>query len=124
MELLPKPTILACYLEREYQPPMPALRLQWEATQGTTERRWYLPCHLTLTGAAPERFGLTVIRRDIDSYGVRLLWNEMNLNWTGLSRVQLLTSALTPLLRALGQDLWQLLNQPVNGMIAHPAQVA
>lgn len=124
MEMLPKPAILDSYVESEFQPPMPALRLRWETTVGTTERRWYLPCHLTLTGPAPERFGLTIVRRDVDSYAVRILWDEMNLNWSGLSRVQLLTSALTAILRALGQDLWQLLNQPVNGVIVHPAQVA
>ena len=124
MESLPKPAILERYVETAYQSPMPAVVLRWETATGTTERRWYLPQHLILTGPAPERFGLTIIRHGADSYAVRLLWDDMNLNWNDLSRVQLLTSAFTPLLRALGQDLWQLLNQPIDGVTEHPANVA
>jgi hypothetical protein len=121
MEALPKPAILESYLDRASQPPMPAMHLRWETAQGTTERRWYLPRHLTLTGPAPERFGLTIVRRAADSYAVRMIWDDMNLNWTDLTRVQLLTSAITPILRALGQDLWQLLNQPIEAGAVHPA---
>jgi hypothetical protein len=124
MESLPRPTILESYVDKRFQPSMPAFRLRWEPTQGTTERRWYLPQHLTLTGPAPERFGLTVLRRGADSYSASMIWNDMNLTWTDLSRVQLLTSAVTPILRALGQDLWHLLNRPIAGATVPPAHVA
>jgi hypothetical protein len=124
MESLPKPTILENYVEREFQPPMPAWRLRWETSQGTTERRWYLPRHLTLTGPAPERFGLTITRNDSDSYAASVIWDDMKLNWNDLSRVQILTCAFTPLLRALGQDIWQLLNRPIDRAASHPAHVA
>ena len=122
MLTLSKPTVLECYLD-DSTPPLPAMRLRWDS-HATAEGRWYLPGHLTLTGAAPERFGLTIARRDTDVYAVRVLWNEMCLSWAGLSRVQLLTSALAPILRALGQDIWQLLNQPIDSVMAHPAKVA
>jgi len=124
MESLPKPAILESYVERAFQPPMPAWRMRWEPTQGTTERRWYLPRHLTLTGPAPERFGLTVVRRGTDCYSVSMIWDDINLNWTDLTRVQILTSAFTPILRALGRDLWQLLNQAIDGATADRAYVA
>ena len=40
-----------------------------------------------------------------------------------LTRVQLLTSALAPLLGALGTDLWYLLDQPVVGYVTSAAPV-
>ena len=125
MEFLPKPAILESYLESAYHPPVPALRLHWDPeTTGTAERSWYLPRHLTLKGPAPERFGVSIVRVDFDSYDVRLLWVDMYLSWMGLTRVQLLTSALSPLLRILGRDLWQFLNQPVQSVVAPTSKVA
>jgi hypothetical protein len=125
MESLPKPVIVESYLETAYPPPLPALRLYWDPEMtGTAERSWFLPRHLTLKGPAPERFGLSIVRVAHDSYTVRLLWNDLYLNWTALTRVQLLTSALSPLLRVLGQDLWQLLNQPVQSEAAAVHKVA
>jgi hypothetical protein len=124
MEFLPKPAVVESYLANEYQPPLPALRLYWNPEAGMAERSWYLPQHLTLKGPAPERFGLSVVRSDADSYTVRLLWNDIYLSWTGLMRVQLLTSALSPLLRVLGQDLWDLLNQPIQSAPAGRSKVA
>jgi hypothetical protein len=114
MESLPKPVVVESYVETAYPPPLPALRLYWDPEKtGTAERSWFLPRHLTLKGPAPERFGLSIVRGHGDSYSARLLWNDLYLHWTALTRVQLLTSALSPLLRVLGQDVWQLLNQPV-----------
>jgi hypothetical protein len=125
MESLLKPTVVEYFVDRDYQPPLPGMRLRWDSESfDAVERRWYLPKHLVLTGPAPERFGITVDRRDTDSYDVRVLWDQMCLTWKGLSRVHLLTSALTSLLRALDQDLWQLLNQPVHSVAAHPGKVA
>jgi hypothetical protein len=104
---------------------LPALRLRWDADSAAmAERTWHLPKHLTLKGPPPVRFGLSLVREPGDAYAARLLWNEMCLSWTGLTRVQLLTSALSPLLRALGQDLWHVLNQPVESAAGHPTKVA
>ena len=125
MEALPKPVVLGSFIEDKYQPPVPGLRLRWDSHAfGAAERCWHLPQHLTLTGPAPERFGVTITRLEDDAYAVRLLWNEMCFVWNGLSRVQLLTSALTALLRAFDQDLWRLLNQPLNAVAAHPPLAA
>jgi hypothetical protein len=114
MDTLPKAVVVESYLADEYQPAMQVLRLRWDPdSPGIMDRSWYLPQHVTLKGPAPERFGMTVTRSGTDSYMVRLAWNDMYLSWTRLTRVQLLTSALSAILRALGQDLWQLLNKPV-----------
>jgi hypothetical protein len=45
-------------------------------------------------------------------YAVRVLWDGTLFTWAALSRMQLLASALAPLLAALGKDLWHLLEQP------------
>ncbi len=113
MDMLPKPVVVERYLAEEYQPSLEVLRLSWNPDcPGVVDRSWYLPQHVTVKGPAPERFGLTVKRNGTDSYMVRLVWNDMYLSWTALTRVQLLTSALSAILQALGQDLWQILNQP------------
>jgi hypothetical protein len=125
MELLSQPKVVESYLDNTFQPPVPALRLRWDVDSAAmAERSWYLPQHLTLKGPAPVRFGLSLVRVASDAYDVRLLWNEMCLSWAGLTRVQLLTSALSPVLRVLGQDLWHLLNQPIQSVVVHPGKVA
>jgi hypothetical protein len=122
---LPTPTILEAYLDNDSQPPMRAFRLRWDPdAAGMAERTWHLPQHLTLKGPAPERFGLSIVRGGRDTYRVHLLWNHMSLSWARLTRVQILSSALASLLRVLGQDLWQLLNQAQQAEMAQPAKVA
>jgi hypothetical protein len=125
MQYLPKPVILECFEQDEPPLPLGTLRLQWDPNMlGAEERVWQLPRSITLTGPAPERFGLTVFRDDLDCYSVRLRWNDVSFHWSKLTRVQLLTTSLTPLLRALGQDLWQLLNQPISAVASHPRKAA
>ena len=80
---------------------------------GVAERTWYLPDSVNLKGPAPNRFGITINRYARDTYRVRVLWNRLCLTWDELSRVQIMTSLLAPILNALGTDLWYLLNQPV-----------
>jgi hypothetical protein len=77
-----------------------------------------------VVGPAPQRFGVTVRRHQADGYAVRLLWDETSLTWSDLKRAELLGSALAPLLRALGTDLWYLLDQPVEAVVALPRQAA
>jgi hypothetical protein len=125
MPTLPAPEVVRCYVDTGFQPHFPAMRLRWDpGAFGAAERLWYLPEDVCLTGPAPEAFGVTIQRRAADSYAVRVLWNRMCFSWAGLKRVQLLTSALAPLLRAMGTDLWQLLEQPVAAEVSLPAEAA
>ena len=106
-------------------PVFQAMVLRWDPNAlGSAERLWYLPEDVCLTGPAPERFGVSIQRHDTDSYTVRVLWNRTYLSWTDLTRVQLLTSALAPLLGALGTDLWQLLAEPVRATVRMPRVAA
>src|SRR5262249_14930359 len=110
MPVLEAPDVLRSYLDEEFDPHVPALRLRWKpAASDPGERIWELPEGVSILGPPPERFGIHVERWADDGYCVRLLWNRTLLSWSALSRVQLLTSSLAPLLRALGKDLWQLL---------------
>jgi len=119
MQTLPTPEVMRLSVEKEHHTSMTALWLRWNGAG--QERLWYLPKDVCLTGPAPERFGVTIQRRGLDDYAVRLMWNEMCLSWSSLQRVHLVSSALTPLLRALGQDLLKLLDQPLQKEAAFPA---
>jgi hypothetical protein len=52
---------------------------------------------------------------------VRVLWNHLCLMWDDLSRVQIMSSSIAIILSSLGTDLWYLLNQPIEGMLARAA---
>ena len=118
MDALPEPEVVRYYRDETFHPRLPAMCLRWEANPSSlAERLWYLPEGVCLVGPAPESFGVTVQRNRPDSYSVRLLWDRTCLNWPTLTRVQLLTSALSPILRALGTDLAGLLDQPVKAEI-------
>ncbi len=125
MEFQAKPEVIRCYFEKTVQPHIPAMSLRWDAdAPGVAERTWHLPAGVCVTGPAPEHFGVTIHRQAANSYSVRVLWNQLSLRWNQLTRVQIMTSALAPLLRSLGTDLWYLLEQPVDQEMTHPAQVA
>jgi hypothetical protein len=124
METLPRPEVLRRYTETECHPPLPAMRLRWDSSAAGFERLWELPESVCMTGQAPERFGVSIERHGEDAYAVRLLWNQTHLSWPALKRVQLLTSALAPILGALGTDLWQLLAEPVRQTLRLPARAA
>jgi hypothetical protein len=125
MESLRAPEVVRCYVHTGFQPHLPVMELRWDPNAlGTAERLWYLPEDVCLTGAAPEDFGVTIQRRAADGYAVRVLWNNTCLSWSSLTRVQLLTSALAPLLRAMGTDLWYLLDQPVAAEFNLPCDAA
>jgi hypothetical protein len=118
MDSLPAPEVIRCYFDEGFQPHLPAMCLRWDADSlGRAERLWYLPEDVCLEGPPPERFGINLQRLGTNAYAVRLLWNQSRLSWASLTRVQLLTSALGPILRALGTELRYLLDQPVKGTI-------
>jgi hypothetical protein len=114
VQALPTPEVVRCYFDHAFDPHLPAMHLSWGQT-GRPERLWELPEGVCLVGPAPQHFGVSIQRQGQDAYAVRLLWDRTCLNWLSLTRVQLLTSALAPLLGALGTDLWHLLDQPVAG---------
>jgi hypothetical protein len=125
METLPRPEVLRRYTDNACQPPLPAMRLRWDPNVlGFGERLWYLPENICVSGSAPERFGVRIERQGDDAYAVQVLWNRTHLNWPELTRVQMLTSALAPLLAALGIDLWQLLAEPVRATLRMPRVAA
>ncbi len=125
MQSLPAPEVIGCYIDKGFQPPLAAMCLRWDPNApGSAERHWYLPEGVCLTGPAPAHFGITIHRRGADAYAVRVLWNTTCLSWAGLTRVQLLTCALAPLLRAMGTDLWYLLDQPISGEFTLPSEAA
>jgi hypothetical protein len=119
MEALPRPEVLRRFTDATCQPPLAALGLRWDAS-ARADRLWELPENICLTGPAPERFGFSITRQGGDSYAVRILWNRTHLHWPDLARVQLLASALAPLLAALSTDLWQLLAEPMRPTVRMP----
>jgi hypothetical protein len=125
MDFLPRPEVLCCYFENTFQPHIPAMNLRWDPdAPGVAERTWHLPEGVFIKSHAPEQFGVTIHRRGPNAYAVRVLWNQLTFSWQQLTRVQVMTSALAPLLRSLGTDLWYLLEQPIDQETAQPAQVA
>jgi len=115
---LPTPEVLRCYFDDAFAPRLPAMCLRWDKEALGGERLWELPEGVTLLGPPPERFGVSIRRRGEDSYSVHVLWDRTCLTWGDLPRGQLLTSALAPLLGAMGTDLWYLLDQPVKSAAA------
>ncbi len=121
--LLP-PEIVRCYFDDGFAPRLPAMRLRWDAAALAEEHTWELPEGIRIVGPPPDRFGISIRRRGDDSYNVRLLWGRTCLYWDDLARVQLAECDLTPLLDALGTDLWYLLDQPIGSAPAHPDRAA
>ncbi len=109
---LSAPEVIRSYVDRSQEPHLPVLCLHWEY-EGNAERLWDLPEGVSILGPAPTRFGVGIQRVAAETYSARLLWDHTMLSWPSLSRAQLLMSCLSPLLGALGTDLWHLLDQPV-----------
>lgn len=115
-ELLPPPRVARCVFARQFQPHLPAMELEWDFdAPGLAEATWEFPGRVTIQGPPPQTFGVVIQRLGLDSYGVRLVWNDMGMTWANLRRKQILTSALAPILQSLGTDLWMVLEQPIDG---------
>jgi hypothetical protein len=120
MHDLTSPEVLRCFFEDSLQTPLLAMALHWhDEDPANTERVWHLPAGVCIKGAAPARFGVTIHRHEVDAYQVRLLWDSVCLSWQHLTRVQIMASALTPILALLGTDLWYLLAQPLPSRETH-----
>jgi hypothetical protein len=111
VQSLAAPEVVRCFFDDTFDPPLPAMILDWGGRP--PERLWELPEGFSLCGPGPRRFGVSIRRLARDDYAVRLLWDRTSLTWQSLSRVELLGSALGPLLAALGTELRDLLDQPI-----------
>jgi hypothetical protein len=60
----------------------------------------------------------------MDGYSVRLLWDRTCLHWPTVTRRELMTSSLAPLLEAMSTDLWYLLDQPIDAETDVPLEAA
>jgi hypothetical protein len=108
---LPSVEVIRKFIDTDFDPRSPVLVLDWSDSH--SERLWELPMGLCVVSAPPRQFALQARRHEVDSYAVRLRWDGTLLSWPALSRVELLGSCLSPLLSALGLDLWSLLEQPI-----------
>ncbi|MFL5245143.1 MAG: hypothetical protein ACJ8FY_23825 [Gemmataceae bacterium] len=125
LKALPQPEVVRCYFDNGFTPRLPAMCLRWDLEANIEwEGVWDFPQDVQIAGPAPERFGISIQRWAEDSYAVRLLWNFTCLSWACLTRSELLESALSPLLEAMGTDLWYLLDQPVGSDWQEPNQAA
>jgi hypothetical protein len=114
-QTLPSAEVVRTYIDESFDPYMPVLVLRWEGGARLTERLWELPEGLCVVGGAPRLLGVRIRRESQDGYQVRLMWEGTLLSWPALSRVEILASCLSPVLGALGVDLWSLLEQPLPG---------
>jgi hypothetical protein len=112
MEFLPRPTVLETVFDSRLTPPLRVSTLRWNPdAPGVAERTWHLPMHVSVKSPAPERFGIDVQATGTARYRVRLVWDDLHLCWDNLHAHEVMTGSLAQLLRALGQDLWRLLEQ-------------
>jgi hypothetical protein len=123
VESLYPPQVVRCYFDDAFDSLVPAMCLRWDETEAR-EDIWELPAGLRLVGPAPERFGVRVHRHSADGYAVRLLWDRTCLLWPTVTRRELMTSSLVPLLAAIGTDLWYLLDQPIEAESNVPFEAA
>ncbi len=112
MSALPEPQIVSCYFDDRVTPHLAAMRLRWP--EGPAEGPWLLPTGEEVIGPPPERFGVLVRRHASDEYAVSLVWGPVAVQEARLGRWRLLNSALTAVLAALGTNLADLLDQPID----------
>lgn len=110
---LPSAEVVREYIDEAFDSETPIRVLRWDDEPGRGERLWELPEGMCVVSTAPRRLGVRIRRHDEETYSVRLLWDNTQLNWPALSRMELLASCLSPVLGALGVDLWALLEQPL-----------
>ena len=113
LKTLPQPEVLHCYFTEGFSPPLGAMALRWPDEVFGQTSHWLLPAGTQLIGPAPERFGISIQRWADDAFTVCLLWDSTCFRWPDLTQLQLLTSDLAAILRAMGTDLQYLLRQPV-----------
>lgn len=118
MKTLPEPDVLGCYFDAGFSPHLAAMHLRWPALKTQRDHRlWDLPHGVRLRGPLPERFGVRVKHWADDAYAVCLVWDDLALRWANVSAAQLTGSALAEVLAALGTDVRDLLDQPIDAPV-------
>jgi hypothetical protein len=113
MEFLPRPAIIERRFDDSSAPCLQVLSLRWNLdAAGVAERTWHLPQHLSIKSPAPERFGIAVEPGGEATFRVRVVWDELHVTWERLTANQLMRGSLTLIVRALGNDLWQMMERP------------
>src|SRR5215510_9655898 len=118
LELSTKPEVTRCFCDSDAVPKMSAMELRWRDGTGTAERVWHLPQGVSVVSPAPTRFGIAVERIGDDAFKVQLRWNHVYFAWNPVRGMEIMSSSLSLILKALGTDLWDLLYQPVDGSLA------
>jgi hypothetical protein len=109
---LPEPQILGCYFDQGFSPALAAMRLRWP---GAANAEWWLPSRIRLQGPPPARYGVRIKRFAPARYAVSLVWDGLCLRLAGVTKEELLDSALARVLAAMDGNLPYLLEQPVLG---------
>jgi hypothetical protein len=111
---LPEPEVLGCAFDDRSHSGHPVLRLDWGVGAALERRRsWHLPQGLSLSGPPPTCFAFSILRHGPDAYDVQILWDQVSVVWTAVSRREIEGSSLRMLMVAVGTDLNYLLNQPI-----------
>jgi hypothetical protein len=116
---LPTAEVVRKAIDETFDRYAPVWVLRWQ-DDGPAQRLWELPEGLCVVGGPPGRLGLSIRPQASGTYAVRLLWERTLLSWPGLSRLELLGSCLSPMLAALGLDMWSMLEQPVTAGRVRP----
>jgi len=113
-DTLPQPRITGCACERAFPSYLATLKLEWDDHDvASRQLTWSMPRDFLLSSPVPVRFGIRLVRLDLNSYSLYVIWNETRLAWDHLTRQQVARSSLPQLLAALGTDLEELLDQPI-----------
>jgi hypothetical protein len=114
MNDLPEPEVVHCSFEDGFPPRVAVMSLRWPEITGAAQvRLWHFPNDVRILSPLPERFGVQLLRHDVDLYCLFLLWDGLCLRWSSLTRAQILTGSVKPLLEALSTDIFHLLEQPI-----------
>ncbi len=113
--ILAKPEMVRCVRESETKAPNSTMELRWDDCEpAVAENVWYLPDGVIIRGSAPKRFGVSVRRTGRNVYGLRVRWDALDLEWESLNSRQILASSLGIILHALGIEIANLLDQPID----------
>ncbi len=113
-DLVSQPRIVGFLFDDRFPPPIPTMSLDWSTDAVlATRSQWQMPGNVTLASSAPRRFGIQVCRRESDQYSIYLVWDDTKLAWDKLTARELMECCLGCVLEAMGTDLQELLDQPI-----------
>lgn len=125
MEPLPEPEVVSCSFDNSFHPRLATMSLSWPVGEsGSCRQSWQLPAGLRILGPPPTHFGIDIQRLNETTYSACLVWDQLALRWSSLSRRQLVESDLRCLLAAMRTDLLYLLDQPVANQASRQLRAA